>query len=88
MTSPCLYALLAFFKKSINYPIISATFNLLSSERCRVFFCLFVLSLDRAGEPGEMAQRLRALDALPEVLSSIPSNHMVAHNPDALFWYI
>ena len=29
---------------------------------------------------GEIAQRLRALTALPEVLSSIPSNHMVAHN--------
>jgi hypothetical protein len=29
---------------------------------------------------GEMAQLLRALAALPEVLSSIPSNHMVAHN--------
>jgi hypothetical protein len=29
---------------------------------------------------GEMAQTLRALTALPEVLSSIPSNHMVAHN--------
>jgi hypothetical protein len=29
---------------------------------------------------GEMAQRLRALTALPEVLGSIPSNHMVAHN--------
>jgi hypothetical protein len=29
---------------------------------------------------GEMAQRLRALTALPEVLSSIPRNHMVAHN--------
>jgi hypothetical protein len=28
---------------------------------------------------GEMA-RLRALTALLEVLSSIPSNHMVAHN--------
>jgi hypothetical protein len=27
-----------------------------------------------------MAQWLRALTALPEVLSSIPSNHMVAHN--------
>jgi hypothetical protein len=27
-----------------------------------------------------MAQRLRALTALPEVLNSIPSNHMVAHN--------
>jgi hypothetical protein len=29
---------------------------------------------------GEMAQQLRPLTALPEVLSSIPNNHMVAHN--------
>jgi hypothetical protein len=29
---------------------------------------------------GEMAQRLRALNALTEALSTIPSNHMVAHN--------
>jgi hypothetical protein len=29
---------------------------------------------------GEMAQWLRALTALPEILSSIPSNHMVVHN--------
>ena len=29
---------------------------------------------------GEMAQRLRALTALPKVLCSIPSNHMMAHN--------
>ena len=29
----------------------------------------------------EMAQRLRALTAFLEVLSSIPSNHMVARNP-------
>jgi hypothetical protein len=28
----------------------------------------------------ERAQVLRALTALPEVLSSIPSNHMVVHN--------
>jgi hypothetical protein len=27
-----------------------------------------------------MAQQLRALTALPEVLSSNPSNHRVAHN--------
>jgi hypothetical protein len=27
-----------------------------------------------------MAQRLRALNVLPEVLSSIPSKHMVAYN--------
>jgi hypothetical protein len=29
---------------------------------------------------GEMAQKLRALTALSEFLSSIPSNHMVAYN--------
>jgi hypothetical protein len=29
---------------------------------------------------GELAQRLRALPVLPEVLSSIPSTHMMAHN--------
>jgi hypothetical protein len=27
-----------------------------------------------------MTQQLKALTVLPEVLSSIPSNHMVAHN--------
>jgi hypothetical protein len=32
------------------------------------------------GGGGEMAQWLRALTALPEFLSSIPSKHMVAHN--------
>jgi hypothetical protein len=31
-------------------------------------------------EVGEMVQWLRALTAVPEVPSSIPSNHMVAHN--------
>jgi hypothetical protein len=29
---------------------------------------------------GDMAQRIRALTALPKVLSSNPSNHMVTHN--------
>jgi hypothetical protein len=29
---------------------------------------------------GEMTQRLRALTMLPEVLSSIPSNHTMPHN--------
>jgi hypothetical protein len=32
------------------------------------------------GWAGETAQLLRALVALPKVLSSISSNHMVAHN--------
>jgi hypothetical protein len=29
---------------------------------------------------GEMAQWIRALTALPKVLSSNPSNHVMAHN--------
>jgi hypothetical protein len=33
-----------------------------------------------AGEMVKSSQWLRALTALPEVLSSNPSNHMVAHN--------
>ncbi|KAL6081813.1 hypothetical protein STEG23_032641 [Scotinomys teguina] len=32
-------------------------------------------------ETGEMAHQLRVRAALPEVLSSSPNNHMVAHNP-------
>ena len=40
---------------------------------------------------GEMAEWLRVLTALPEVVSSIPSIHMVSHKPsimgsDSLFW--
>ena len=43
--------------------------------------CTFLMESENIkGGAGEMAQRLRALTALPEVLSSIPSNHMVAHN--------
>jgi len=39
-----------------------------------------VLIYTKVTKAGEMAQLLRALTALPEVPSSIPSNHMVAHN--------
>ena len=50
------------------------------------FHCLFRSKLGlgsgvkRPAGTGEMAQWLRALTALLEVLSSNPSNHMVAHN--------
>ena len=42
---------------------------------------------------GEMAQWVRALTALPKVLSSNPTNHKVAHNhplmrSDTLFWCV
>ena len=36
--------------------------------------------LGKNSRAGEMTQWLRALTALPEVLSSIPSNHKVTHN--------
>ena len=39
-------------------------------------FCLKI----RLWGAGEMAQQLRALSALPEILSSIPSNCTVGHN--------
>ena len=39
-----------------------------------------VIFLETHGQAGEMAQWLRALTALLKVLSSNPSNHMVAHN--------
>jgi hypothetical protein len=48
--------------------------------KCRIVVILFILIIKNVWGAGEMAQWLRALTALPEVLSSIPSNHMVAHN--------
>jgi hypothetical protein len=44
---------------------------------CTLNFSFKMVST-RAGEM--MAQPLRALTALPEVLSSIPSDHMLAHS--------
>ena len=38
------------------------------------------LNKNQEKRAGEIAQQLRALTAFPEVLSSIPSNHMEAHN--------
>ena len=35
---------------------------------------------EKPSEDGVMAPRLRPVAALPEVLSSVPSNHMVTHN--------
>jgi hypothetical protein len=48
-------------------------------KECRSFSKAFLASKEMIGA-GEMAQWLRALTALPEVLSSIPSNHMMDHN--------
>ena len=41
---------------------------------------LALLSSRTVRKAGGMAQRLRALTALLDILSSSPSNHMVAHN--------
>jgi hypothetical protein len=41
------------------------------------FIHLFKIKVEGAGE---MAHQVRALTALLKILSSIPSNHMVAHN--------
>jgi hypothetical protein len=41
---------------------------------------LFIIIKKLCQGNGEMAQWLRELTALLDVLSSIPSNHMVAHN--------
>jgi hypothetical protein len=53
----------------------------------RGLYMIFLISfinknhnLKTAQRAGGMAQQLRALTALPKVLSSNPSNHMVAHN--------
>jgi hypothetical protein len=45
-----------------------------------VFFQPLKKKKKKERRAGEMPQQLRALTALPEVLSSNPSNHMVAHN--------
>ena len=41
-----------------------------------VFWGVFLIPF----QAGEMTQQLRALTVLPNVLSSVPSKHMVAHN--------
>jgi hypothetical protein len=46
---------------------------------CLLFVCLFVCLRIKSGA-GEMAQWLRVLTALPRVLISNPSNHMVVHS--------
>jgi hypothetical protein len=42
--------------------------------------CAVMYQIETSDPAGELAQWFRAPTALPEVLSSIPSNHMVAHN--------
>jgi hypothetical protein len=48
--------------------------------RTSLHYSKFTASLSSSLRARELAQRLRALTALPEVLSSIPSNYMVVDN--------
>jgi hypothetical protein len=58
------------FEVSVVYTVSSRTAKTVNTKKP----CLVTKNW-----AGEMALRLRALAALPEILSSIPS-HMVAHN--------
>jgi hypothetical protein len=63
------------FEASLVYRVSSRTARAI--QRNTVSKKKIILKLLGAGR---MAQWLRALTALPEVLSSNPSNHMVAHS--------
>jgi hypothetical protein len=54
----------------------------------QVLWCMPVILVLRRWRQGagEMAQGLRAPTALPKVLNSNPSNHMVAHNHPLRNW--
>lgn len=52
------------------------SFNNTKMESDSIWFVVYLESCLRAGD----AQQVRALTVFPEVLSSIPSSHMVAHN--------
>ena len=51
-----------------------------STWRVEDSLCYISSHLKNPSWAAEMAQKLRVLTALLEVLSSTPSNHMVAHN--------
>jgi hypothetical protein len=51
-----------------------------SSFHLHLFYSSNHLVLKFLNWAGKMAQQLRALTVLPEILSSIPRNQMVAHN--------
>jgi hypothetical protein len=82
--------LYTFFKKTVSLYIL-ASLNLAElSLPPSLLLCLLGLNvfattpgsmyLKYLRGAGEIAQWLRALTALPEVLSSVADNHMVAHN--------
>jgi hypothetical protein len=64
----------------LSSPFVSGTLSEdLTLTEAKELTCSAGLGRNLSSQAGEMAQQLRALTALPEVPSSIPSNHMVAH---------
>jgi hypothetical protein len=64
------------------WPRVAFTHDNLLSSPVLAYKCTYhkIRFKTGGGGAGEMAQQLRVLTALPEVLSSIPSNHLLAHN--------
>jgi hypothetical protein len=60
--------------------VIVAYCKLYHSNDSKVRSINVIFSGKKENWAGEMTQWLRTLIVLPEVVSSIPSNHMVAHN--------
>ena len=50
------------------------------SETMQHLFAFYNIQEESRNRPGEMAQRLRAVAVPTQFMSSILSNHMVAHN--------
>jgi hypothetical protein len=68
---------------TVSFSILSTdrkTHNQCTTGATKINFWYKVCYTESAQGAGELAQRLRALTALPKAMSSIPSNHMVAHN--------
>jgi hypothetical protein len=71
----------AVFGKKDTYGMPRVGEQAFSGESRALVIQYQIVSLENAQpRAGEMAQRLRALTALQKVLSSIPGNHMMAHN--------
>ena len=72
------------WKRHFTSTLSSALGDSIKAERKTFSYVLLqyklLNGLKKKSQDGEMAQRLRALTALPKVFSSYPSNHMVAHN--------
>jgi hypothetical protein len=73
-------AIMSVAKINTNTPSLQGTLTIWQLLKFSSEIPHFLLLRNNFIGAREMAQWLRALTALPEVLSSIPSNHMVVHN--------